>query len=53
VARRDQGDADALLDRAGCRAVAKDARESFEAQLAKERSAGSAAASGEEESYYE
>jgi metallo-beta-lactamase class B len=37
VARREQGDADALLDRAGCRAYAKAARESFEAKLAKQR----------------
>ena len=43
VARREQGDADALVDRAGCRAVAKDARESFEAQLAKERTAADSA----------
>lgn len=37
VARRDQGDANALVDPTGCRDVAKDARTSFEAQLAKER----------------
>ena len=37
VARRDQGDADALVDPALCRAYAKDARESFEEELAKQR----------------
>lgn len=37
VARRGQGDANALLDPAGCRAYAKDARENFEAQLARQR----------------
>jgi len=37
VARREQGDAGALVDTAGCRAYAKEAREGFEAQLAKQR----------------
>ena len=37
VAKREQGDADALIDPTGCRAYAKYARESFEAQLAKQR----------------
>jgi metallo-beta-lactamase class B len=37
VARREQGDANALVDPAGCRAYAKAARESFEAELAKQR----------------
>lgn len=37
VAKRQQGDADALIDPMGCRAYAKSARESFEAQLAKQR----------------
>ena len=39
VARREQGNADALIDPTLCRAYAKDARESFEAQLAKQRAA--------------
>lgn len=43
VAKRDQGDANALIDPAGCRRAATDARASFEAQLAKER-AGTAPA---------
>jgi metallo-beta-lactamase class B len=37
VAKRDRDHADALVDRAGCRAYAEGARESFEAQLAKQR----------------
>lgn len=37
VARREQGDADALMAPAGCRAYAQDARANFEAQLAKQR----------------
>jgi metallo-beta-lactamase class B len=37
VAQRHQGDADALIDPAGCRDYAKDARKNFEAQLAKQR----------------
>jgi len=37
VAKRGQGDADALLDPTMCGAYAKNARESFEAQLAKQR----------------
>lgn len=37
VAKREQGDANALIDPAGCRDYAKDARENFEAQLAKQR----------------
>lgn len=37
VAKRKQGDANALIDPTGCRVYAKDARESFEAQLAKQR----------------
>jgi metallo-beta-lactamase class B len=37
VDRRDRGDANALVDRAGCRAYAQAARESFEAELAKQR----------------
>jgi metallo-beta-lactamase class B len=39
VARRAQGGAGALVDPAGCRAYAKAARESFEAELAKQRAA--------------
>ncbi|GGA04033.1 subclass B3 metallo-beta-lactamase [Dyella caseinilytica] len=37
VTKREQGDADALIDPTGCRAYAADARENFEAQLAKQR----------------
>lgn len=37
VAKRTQGDADALIDPAGCRTYADEARGSFEAQLAKQR----------------
>lgn len=37
VTRREQGDANALVDRTGCRVYAESARESFEAQLAKQR----------------
>ncbi|MGH8145444.1 MAG: subclass B3 metallo-beta-lactamase [Rhodanobacteraceae bacterium] len=37
VAKRDKGDVRALLDPTGCRAYAKDARENFEAELAKQR----------------
>jgi metallo-beta-lactamase class B len=37
VARRDDGEADALIDPARCRAYAKDARRSFEEELAKQR----------------
>ena len=37
VARRERGDADALIDPALCRADATDARQSFEAELAKQR----------------
>lgn len=37
VAKRGQGNMNALIDPTGCRAYAKDARESFEAQLAKQR----------------
>jgi metallo-beta-lactamase class B len=37
VARREQGDVNALIDSLGCRDSAKDARESFEQKLAKER----------------
>ncbi|UJJ58335.1 subclass B3 metallo-beta-lactamase [Rhodanobacter sp. FW102-FHT14D06] len=37
VDKRKQGDVNALLDPMGCRAYAKDARESFEAQLEKQR----------------
>lgn len=37
VAKRDQGDADALIDPALCRAYAKDARESFAEELTKQR----------------
>jgi metallo-beta-lactamase class B len=36
VNKRQQGDADALIDPKGCRAYAKDARENFEAQLTKQ-----------------
>jgi hypothetical protein len=36
MAWREQGDVNALIDPAGCRAHAKDASESFEAQLAKQ-----------------
>lgn len=37
VAKHEQGDVDALIDPTGCRAYAKDARESFETQLVKQR----------------
>lgn len=37
VAERKQGDANALIDPTGCRTYAKAARESFEAQLTKQR----------------
>jgi len=37
VARRDHGDADALIDPTGCRAYATDARASFAQKLAKQR----------------
>ena len=37
VAKLEQGDADALTDPSGCRAYAKHARESFEAELARQR----------------
>jgi len=37
VAKRDQGDANALIDPTLCRTYANDSRENFEAQLAKER----------------
>ncbi len=43
VTQRKQGDINALIDPMGCRAYAKDARESFEAQLAKQH-AGAALA---------
>ncbi len=38
VAKRNHGDANALMDTMGCRNYAKEARKNFEAQLAKERS---------------
>ena len=37
VAKRRQGDTNALIDPMGCRAYAKEARKNFEAQLAKQR----------------
>ena len=37
VAKREQGDANALIDPAGCRAYAQQARESLNVQLAKQR----------------
>jgi len=37
VAKREQGDTNALVDPTGCRTYAKSARESFEAQVAKHR----------------
>lgn len=37
VAKREQGGVNALVDPTGCRAYSKDARESFEAQLARQR----------------
>lgn len=40
VAKRERGGVNALMDSTGCRAYAKDARKSFEAQLAKQRSDG-------------
>lgn len=43
VAEREKGDADALLDSTLCSAYAKDARESFEARLAKQRAEASSA----------
>ncbi len=39
VARRDQGDAEALMDRTRCRTYAKDARESFEEEVTRQRKA--------------
>lgn len=39
VAKREHGDANALLDPAGCRAYAQDARKVFEAELAEQRAA--------------
>src|SRR5699024_4991504 len=41
VAARNKGDANALVDATGCRAYAGEARESFEAELAKQRADGS------------
>lgn len=43
VAKRKQGDANALIDPTGCRAYAKDARENFEAKLAKQRASAASA----------
>ncbi len=43
VAKRKQGDVSALIDPMGCRAYAKDARESFKAQLAKQRAEAASA----------
>lgn len=43
VAEREKGDADALLDSTLCSAYAKNARESFEAQLARQRAETSSA----------
>lgn len=43
VAKRDQGDADALMDPALCRAYAKDARASFAEELTKQRRAAALA----------
>jgi metallo-beta-lactamase class B len=43
VARRDGGDANALVDPALCRAYAQDARETFDEQLAKQRRDAAAA----------
>jgi metallo-beta-lactamase class B len=43
VDRRDRGDANALVDPAGCRAYAQAARESFEAELAKQRAEAASA----------
>lgn len=37
VAKRERGDADAMIDPAGCRGYADDARQDFEEQLAKQR----------------
>jgi metallo-beta-lactamase class B len=37
VARREQGDPNAMIDPSLCRAITKDARESFEVLLAKQR----------------
>ena len=42
AAKRDQGKADALIDSTLCRGYAKDARESFEEELAKQRKAARA-----------
>lgn len=42
VAKRQHGDANAMLDPAGCRAYATDARASFKAQLAKQRTEAAA-----------
>ena len=43
VAKRNQGDADALIDPTRCRAYAQDARESFEEELTKQRRDAAAA----------
>lgn len=43
VARRSEGNADALIDPTLCREYAKDARESFEEELAKQRKAAASA----------
>jgi metallo-beta-lactamase class B len=43
VARREQGDANALTDPTGCRAYAQNARESFEKQLARQRAEAASA----------
>lgn len=43
VARRDQGDADALVDPTRCRAYASGARERFEEELTKQRQAAASA----------
>ena len=43
VAKRDQGDPNALIDPPRCRAYATDARESFEEELTKQRSAAASA----------
>lgn len=43
VAKHEHGDTNALLDPTGCRAYAKDARQAFAAELAKQRAAATSA----------
>jgi metallo-beta-lactamase class B len=43
VAKRQQGDVNGMMDPAGCRVYANDARTSFEAQLAQQRATAATA----------